>query len=259
MGSVSEVVKEDAIKGAELNKSKIVVKNLSKAFSSAGACDEFYDLVGKVVKTNASLFMDCYGDIERKLKKITLGQLMEMDKYILKNQILLSGEDVKTSFYGTLTQKGGLAVSGRIYFTDYRLIAIGPKAEGKIDSFGAARLGGMIGGKLGAIAGAVAASSFNYRLKAIRNGIKKAVNQEFDDSEFVEYGYMYPVMGAYEQISKKGTISYKVDLEYEKKGKTKQTTLSLSVTPAKVKGESKGDFNKRKEEISNIFLETIKK
>ncbi|MFX1443682.1 MAG: hypothetical protein ACFFHV_09740 [Promethearchaeota archaeon] len=259
MGSVPEEFEREALLGAQTNKSKLVVKNLSNAFKSAGACEEFYDVVGKVVKMNASLFMDCYGDLEGKLKKITPDQLTEMDKHILKHQVLLSGEEVKTSFYGTLTQKGGLAVYGRIYLTDYRLIAIGPKAEGKVDTYGMARIGGIVGGRIGAIAGAIAGSSLNYRLKAIRNGIKKAVHQEFSDSDFVEYGYMYPIIGAYEQISKKGTISYKVDLEYEKKGKTKQTTLSLSVSPAKEKGESKGDFNKRNEDISNIFLETLKK
>lgn len=258
MGSVPEDIKEDAIRSAEINKSKSVVKNLSKAFKISGACEEFYELVGEVVKSNASLFMNCYGDIEPKLKKITLGQLMEMDEYILKNQILLPEEDLKTSFYGALAQKGGLSIHGRIYLTDYRLIAIGPKAEGKIDGWGAARLGGMVGGKIGAIAGAVASSSVNYRLRAIRNGIKKAINKEFDDSEFIEYGYMYPVKDAYDKISKKGTISYKVDLEYEKKGKTKQVTLNLSVSPAREKGESKEDFKKRNEEISNIFLETFK-
>ena len=100
MGSVLEEIKEDAIKGAESNKSKTVVKNLSKAFSSVGACDEFYDLVGNVVKINASLFMDCYGDLEGKLKKITPGQLVEMDKNIflwnLKPKRRISGwwEDI---------------------------------------------------------------------------------------------------------------------------------------------------------------------
>ncbi len=259
MGSIPEEFEREAILGAEINKSKLVVKNLANAYKSVGACEDFYEVVGKVVKKNDSLFMDCYGDLEGKLKKITSEQLMEMDKYILKNQVLLSGEDVKTSFYGTLSQRGGLNVYGRVYLTDYRIIAIGPKAEGKVDSYGMARIGGMVGGRIGAIAGALAGTGLNYRLKAIRKGIKKAVNKEFDDSEFVEYGYMYPVLGAYDQISKKGTISYKVDLEYEKKGKTKQTTLSLSVTPAKEKGESKGDFNDRKEGISNIFLETLKK
>ena len=85
---------------------------------------EYYDIVGETFKLNPDIFMKhIYGD-----RRFYQYNNSEMQKYILEKISLYEGEQILFEDSGKIIQEGGggiNTVSGRIYVTNYRIIAQG--------------------------------------------------------------------------------------------------------------------------------------
>ncbi|MBY9009438.1 MAG: hypothetical protein KGD74_06200 [Candidatus Lokiarchaeota archaeon] len=93
---------------------------------------EFYDIVGETFKLNPEYFMKSIYGNGRFYKKINKS---EMEKYILEKLCLYDGEQILFEGVGEIEQKSvdvGVWVGGRIYVTNYRIIAHGAlKSHGR--------------------------------------------------------------------------------------------------------------------------------
>lgn len=233
LDSVKEEVMDFMDKGKYIKPSKL----LNTAFKSIEKTDipSFGDLLVELARKYPELFIEkIYVGFQFLVyKKDPQDILYELDKYIIEKYCLLEGESITDFFHGELGDKYN-KIAGRIFFTNLRVIASGLVIP--ISKSGA-------GGKY-----SFSALRKDIIRHAISKAIRKALNKDVKDLEVLAYGLYYPIYNAYKIKREKSAVSYNVDVEYERKGKTKVENLKLRISP----GKMKEDLTRKEEILSNI-------
>lgn len=205
-----------------------------------------YDIVGRILERNQFYFMDkIYPKLLKILKRaLSISELREMERYILKNYSLYYGEDILTSFNGRIVQ-GDTQVKGHIYITRYRAIAHGKFGPTTIAAIGmaAAMSGGGGGGNSGAPgqygsanqgaqgSNAALGVAIAYSIaESVKRKVQKAMVEQFDTNKNC-YGYQYPLVDAYSIRRTNSNIKYRTEIEIQKRTKTKNKTLKMKIVP----------------------------
>lgn len=233
-------VKEEAMgfmdKGKYIKPTKLLYKTLRSIQETE--IPRFGDLLVELARKYPDLFIEkIYVTLQFQTRKnFPQNILFTLDKYIIENYCLLQGESIKDSFYGILIDKY-YYIRGRIFLTNLRLIISG-YAEPRSKSVAST---GLI------------STLWKVRKEFIRTAIgraiRKSLNTEIEDFELTPYALYYPIHNAYKIKKGKSAVSYKVDIEYERKGKSKVETLNVNVSPDK---SLKKDPARKEEILSNI-------
>jgi hypothetical protein len=72
------------------------------------------------------------------------------------------------------------------------------------------------------------------------------------------FGYQYPIMDTYDVYRKKKDVRYRVNIEFEKHGKTKRKTLKMRIIPKQNFNESSSEFSKRRNEHLTTIINNLK-
>jgi hypothetical protein len=168
--------------------------------------------------------------------------LFELEPAIMKKYTFYPTESIAMGFHGRVVQDDN-QVKGRIYITDFRLIAHGKFGPTALSSIGAAAAAGSAAG--GSVAFGLGMNDY------IQNKIMKKIQESMGEKFGKRYcfGYQYPIIEAFGINRKKNSIKYRICVEVDKtfgSGK-KQKTLKMKIKP-----------DHKRDEILN-FLENILK
>ena len=218
--------------------------------------NEINDLIGELLLIDALFFMeDIYPKFHKNISNYyNFNDMYEMERYILEKYSFFAGEKIITCFKGKTIQKD-TQVAGRVYLTNYRIIAHGKFGPTPGSSFAAAAIGSGSSTGAGGTQGANVAFYMGLN-DYIQRKVQKQV-QELMDTNAPQnnpcFGYQYPIMGVYDIYRKKKNINYRVDIDYEKGNKIKTKRLKMRIVPKQGFSESTKEFNNRR----NINLDDI--
>lgn len=225
MGENLDKIKKEVLdfmsKGDYMKPSKL----LNATFRSIDKTDipRFGDLLGELARKYPEMFIEqIYIAFQYQLRRYKEKEILyELDKYIIENYCLMEGEILVDSFYGSLRETYNHINNGRIFLTNFRVIASGfPLPTGTTSSIGPQTFSQI---KKDMIHGATGAA------------LRKSMNKNIKDLNIIPYGYYYPIHNAYRIKRGKSAVSYKVNMK-------------VYITPGKMK-----ENRARKEEIlSNI-------
>jgi len=225
MGENLDKVKKEVLdfmsKGDYIKPSKL----LNATFRSIDKTDipRFGDLLGELARKYPEMFIEkIYIAFQYQLRNYKKKEILyELEKYIIENYCLMEGEILVDSFYGSLRETYNHINKGRIFLTNFRVIAcgfplltdatspIGPKKGSQIRK-------DMIHGATGA-------------------ALRKSMNKHIKELNIISYGYYYPIHNANRIKRGKSAVSFKAN-------------MNIYITPGKMK-----ENRARKEEIlSNI-------
>ena len=224
-------------------------KQLRKPFNSF--ISDYYisyeqklDLLGELTIKDSEYFIETiYPGIDNRLKSTTITGLIKRDEHMLKKYCFLEGEDIKTTFIGTIMDKK-TTTSGRIHLTNYRILACGVQITRSAQK--------QVGRS--SIVGALVRSGITHHRKAIRKAINKAFRNDLDEWNLGEWGYYFPIYNARNIKRGNKSVSYAIDVETEKK----PITLKITITPTRVKKQPKDQFQEQKEEVLNQVEDLLK-
>ncbi|MFW9988547.1 MAG: hypothetical protein ACFFC3_07815 [Candidatus Odinarchaeota archaeon] len=224
---------------------------------------EIYDLIGELLLIDALFFMeDIYPKFHKNISNYyNYNEMFEMERYILENYIFFAGEKIITCFKGKTIQKDTQVV-GRVYLTNYRIIAHGKFGPTPGSSFAATAIGS--GSSTGS--GASSTQGANVALyMGLNDYIQKKVQKQVQELMNINtphnnpcFGYQYPIMGVYNIIRKKKKINYEVDIEYEKGNRIKIKRLKMRIVPKQGFSESTKNFNNRRNRNLDQIAENLK-
>jgi len=220
---------------------------------------EFYDLVGEVIRFNQQYFMEkMYPKFYKNISRLfNSNQMYEMEQYILEKFSFYSGEKLLDSFNGKTVQKD-TQVAGRVYLTNYRIIAhgkFGPTPGSSLAAAGAGAAGGT-GSQTGTNIGASMALN-EYIQKRVQKRLQEYMSHESSEGKSC-FGYQYPIIDSYNVARKAKNLSYRVDIEFEKKGKLKRKTLKMKIVPKKELAETSNVFNNRRKQNLTLIENNLK-
>ncbi|MFX1395143.1 MAG: zinc ribbon domain-containing protein [Promethearchaeota archaeon] len=209
---------------------------------------KIYDLIGKTINEDPLFFKrKLYKNLYGRMKKSLFPQLrIEMEKYILEKYCFLKGEKFITSSKGSIIFHDSWdEIKGRFYITNKRIIALGKyrlKTESSNIGRGAWGCGGI---------------EFPY-MGGVRAWKSFWKHERIYPYEMKAEKFIYSRTSIYlDQIKRKQKkrITCILKFEYERKGKTKTKKDKLIFVPSKEWGESKIDFEKRREIIFSKISE----
>ena len=107
-------------------KGQVVKMIVNTATSQKLPDKEFYDLIGEIIHFNQQYFMNkIYPKFYKNISRLfNSNQMYEMEQYILEKFSFYTGEKLIDCFKGKTVQKD-TQVAGRVYLTNYRIIAHG--------------------------------------------------------------------------------------------------------------------------------------
>ena len=219
--------------------------------------EAIYDLIGELLGENLEYFMQkMYPKLIKKLGNLSSSlNLSELEKYILEKYSFFSGELLLTSFNGKVVQKD-TQVNGRVYLTNYRIIAQGKFGPTPGSTMAAAGAGSSMGGQSGTNIG-MAIGLNDYIQKRVQKQLQNVMAQSSLQNNPC-FGYQYPIMDTYNVYRKKKNVKYRVNIEFEKHGKIKRKTLKMSIVPKKTFTESSNEFSNRRNENLATVLDNLK-
>ncbi|MFW9930421.1 MAG: hypothetical protein ACFFD1_13585 [Candidatus Thorarchaeota archaeon] len=213
--------------------------------------EEKLDVLGELTSRDSEYFMEkiypyktiSYKDLRSgsvplyQFLSNTFQGLIDMEKYILNNYCFLEGEEIISIINGVLADKKTVTL-GRIYLTNYRIIVSGKQTVRSAQS-------GMRQG----IVETLIRSGVTRHRKAVRKAITQAFRKDLKEWNIGEWGYYFPIYKARNIKRGKNSISYAIDVETEKK----PINLKIKITPQKLSGQPKRDFQEQKiEALSQI-------
>lgn len=222
-----------------------------------------YDLIGELLVDNSEYFMQkIYPKLYKKLSYLSYSvNLSELEKYILEKYSFFSGETLLAAFNGKVIQKD-TQVAGRVYLTNYRIIAQGKFGSTPGSTFAAIGAGASAGA--GSSTGGQTSSNIGIAL-GLNDYIQKRVQKQLQnvmDHKALQnnpcFGYQYPIMDTYDVYRKKKDVRYRVNIEFEKHGKTKRKTLKMRIIPKQKLNESSSEFSKRRNEHLTTIIANLK-
>mgnify|MGYP006286419143 CR=1 FL=1 len=229
----------------ESKKAKKVAKWLGNNFKTQSIpLTDLLNLVVELLKRDDIYFNEnVYPRFYKALgRKVPYQQLVDIDRYILENYSLIQGERILNIISGNVTDKK-TTTSGRIFLTNYRMIVCGTQQVRSAQK--QFRTGGV--SMVGMVVGASIRSSITRKRKNIRASINRALRGSLQDFDVLEWGYFFPVTGAYKIKPKKSSISYRVDIETEKKPEK----LPIRVNPNRFRSQAKPEFRSERESFLN--------
>ncbi|MFX0018318.1 MAG: hypothetical protein ACFFBT_07460 [Promethearchaeota archaeon] len=196
------------------------------------------DIIGELTIKDPTYLMNVIMPrLQGLIRKWAFSDLVKMDKIIFKKaNCLIEGEDIIAIFYGRIVDKK-TTTSGRIYLTNYRLLACGNQVV---------RSAQKSVGYSGLISTLVRSGITSHRM-AVRRAITQAFRKDLAEWNLGEWGYYFPIYKAINIKRGKNSISYTLELETEKK----PISLKITITPVKVKQQSKDQFATQKEYVLN--------
>jgi len=235
----------------EKEETKIIIRSIKNLFKKYSYDDnlrkQIYDIIGEILIENPKFFMkELYKSVQYKaMKFLSPQQKQEMEKYILRKFCFFKEEQFLTSSLGSLSIGVYAIYGGSFYVTNRRIIA-----QGFINRM---RSKGVGGGPLSL----VMLIHDIYRLSsAISQSWKKKLKNKVDKTKPC-FGFEIPLVGVHRIDRKKKMIKFATKFEYEHKGETKIKTAKLVAIPLKEKGETKGDFQKRRETVLSKFNDVL--
>lgn len=216
-----------------------------------------YDLIGELLVDNSEYFMQkIYPKLYKKLSYLSYSvNLFELEKYILEKYSFFSGETLLTSFNGKVIQKD-TQVAGHVYLTNYRIIAQGKFGPTPGSTFAAIGAGSSASGQTSSnVAFAMGLNDY------IQKRVQKQLQNYMDHKALQNnpcFGYQYPIMDTYDVYRKKKDVRYRVNIEFEKHGKTKRKTLKMRIIPKQKFNESSSEFSKRRNEHLTTIVTNLK-
>ena len=235
------------------HQNKKLVRTFNKLFQDPQfSFEQKLDILGDLTVKDSEYFMDkIYPSIQSLYKKWSLPELIKMDEYMLKNYCFLEGEDTITTFYGSIVDKK-TTTSGRIYLTNFRILACGPQVQ-KSAGRGTSRPTGLLTGAIAGISAGISAARNAYR-KAIRKGIAKTLRKDIEEWNIGEWGYYFPIYNAKKIKRSKKSVSYTIDVETEKK----TISLRITISPKRMKKQPNPEFQEQKKYGLNQVEELLK-
>lgn len=267
-------------------KTKAITKLLNDLLLNPKVSDiDVYDLIGEMLLICNQGYKDkFYEKIKNNLTNfLSIEHTIEMERRILEKFCLFEEENIITAFNGKIILYGARII-GRIYLTNYRIIAQGVLKVAQ----GSGLTSGTIGGVSYSIDSYGESNSSEYssyspigynrfqdtkRLSFIKNqpssGIGTGKTKELLDThdtmrqtspeKKLFFGYHYPIINSFKVKRKKDTISYKTTVEYELGKKIKEQTIRIGISPSKEKGEKLTEFKARREKVLSILEKAIRK
>lgn len=220
-------------------------KALGKGFAALEPAQyqEFYPVFKDVLLAGGETFMNRgYFMMWRQTRKRDPRLLLAFEQPFIEKYCLLPNEKILTSFCGGLVDNF-VFIIGRIYLTNYRIIATGLRIM--------QNKGAGLGGLVGAIAQAAMMSAFTKITKAIQRTLSA------ENVEILNFGYVYPYANNYKLDLKKTVVSYRVNIEYEKNGKLKTEKMNVRLGPHKMKKQDKHEFKAYQEQLLNSLYNTF--
>ena len=208
--------------------------------------EEKLDFLGQLTLKDSEYFMQTiYPGVQYQFGGMTIPDIIKMDEYMLKKYCFLEGEDIKTTFIGTILDKK-TSTSGRIFLTNYRILACGTQvtrsAQKKV----------QVGRP--SIIGSLVRSGITHHRKAIRKAITKSFRKDLTEWNLGEWGYYFPIYRSKNLRRGKNAVSYAIDVETEKK----MITLKIQVSPSRLKKQPKEEFQEQKEYALNQVEDLLK-
>ena len=216
-----------------------------------------YDLIGELLVENSEYFMQkAYPKLYKKLSYLSSSiDLSELEKFILEKYSFFSGESLLTSFNGKVIQKD-TQVNGRVYLTNYRIIAQGKFGPTPGSTFAAIGAGSSTGGQTSSNV-AFTMGLNDYIQKRVQKQLQNYMDQKALQNNPC-FGYQYPIIDTYNISHNKKDVRYRVNIEFEKYGKTKRKTLKIRIIPKQKFNEPSGEFSKRRNENLTTLLDNLK-
>ncbi len=210
---------------------------------------QIYDIIGEILIENPEFFMkELYKSVQYKaMKFLSPQQKQEMEKYILRKFCFFKEERFITSSLGWLHIGVYEIYMGSFYVTNRRIIA-----QGRIHRMSA--VGTTAGGGIASLLMMI--QDIYLLTSAISQSWKKKLKNEVDKTKPC-FGFEIPLVGVHRINRKKKSIKFATKFEYEHKGETKIKTAKLEVMPLKEKGETKEDFQKRRETVLSKFNDVL--
>lgn len=211
---------------------------------------KIYDLIGKVLSEDPQFFkLKLFKTFYKKTQNFLAPHLrIEMEKYLMKKYWFFKGETLIISSKGSVIfNKNYNEIRGRFNITNLRIIALGKHLEGTkrtAAGYGIIEFPYMGGIRIWRSLGSVD-RVFPYNIKTKKFSVSR-------------------VSIKLEQIKKEkeARIDYILKHEYKHKGKTKSITDKLRFVPLQEEGESKVNFQNRRElvfsKITEFLNSTIK-
>jgi len=178
--------------------------------------DSFVDMLSRVLKTEkVPKIARGFNNLNRKIKD--KNKLYEIELRFIEKHLLIDGERLIDSFFGTL-ESGFETVKGRIFLTNYRIIASGFQKEKAPPQSGGPRI--QTPGKISLVTN-LAKGYKDYKdyknYDRFLNMIRYSLNYGFYSVNQIQYGAYYPLSYTNEidvsTRSIKFSITYKLDYE----------------------------------------------
>ena len=187
-------LEQEILKNVTKNNTKKTVELLLVAFEKLDV-DTFTGLLANALESEggkkvSKQFVDMMQNTSE------LSKLYAMEKHFIEKYLLVEGEHLVTSFFGTL-ESNIEYVEGRIYVTNYRIIAAGsrkPLEDGSTLNFKPAgeSMGKTIWGKGRGLPGVEDRMIMKRTAHRILKEIRKSLNLGFYSLNHMQYGSYYP-------------------------------------------------------------------
>jgi hypothetical protein len=237
LNEIRAVIMENIMKGRMAKAGKALGKGL--AALEPPQYQEFYALFKDVLTAGGELFMDKgYFSMWRETRKWDPHFMLQFEQPFIEKYCLFPNEKILAPFCGSLVDNF-VIISGRIYVTNYRIIATGLRIM--------QNKGAGFGGLVGAIAQVAMMSAFTKITKAIQRTLS------MENVETLNYGFVYPYQNNYKLDLKKNGLSYRVNIEYEKNGKLKTEKMNVRLGTFRMKKQDKHEFQVYQEQLHNAL------
>jgi len=243
MNEMSNNVLDNLLFLLEKRKSRKLANRIGSLFKTSGMeLEQIGDLIGEVMKRDSDFFMDhVFQPLLRQIRKTPY--ISDLDLYILKKFCLLQGEEILLNFYGSVFEKKVIS-TGRIYLTNYRLIVSGTQEVQSAQK----RTGRP------SLVGSLVRSGVTRHRKNVRKAITKALRQGISEFGLPEWGYVFPITGAYNIMRGKGNASYSLTIETE----NKPMKMNVKVIPKRLKKlQTKPEFQSENKQIFDQLIDLL--
>ncbi len=244
------------------SKKRSILKTLEELFNTALnsnyniSLNQVYNIVAGVFNTAPEYFMrKIYKSFNKLITNLLSDEkILELEKYVLKLISLLPDEEFISIFPGKLIQNDS-QVKGRIYLTNYRVLALGKWGATALSMFGAAAIGSSTGS--GGSNVAVFMGINAYIQEHLQANLQKVMRNDVSLDKPC-FGYQYPILKVFKIVRTSNNVKYRTVIRYHKGGKLKRKRLNIKIFPKKLVNETENEFNNRRVELLYSIEQRLK-
>ncbi len=215
--------------------------------------DSFVDLLSLVLKTEKSpKIARAFNYLNQKIKDTS--KLYEIELRFIKKHLLIDGERLIDSFFGTL-ESGFEIVKGRIFLTNYRIIASGFQKE-KVNP----QSGALATPKSVISLAATIAKEYKVGKSYIKllKGIKKSMNFGFYSVNQIQYGSYYPLSYPDEIDVSAQSLKYSTKISYMLDNERVFSSIEIQITRKRLSNETHEEFQANLVKSYKLIKKTLK-